>query len=135
MQRIGRGKAVVVVISEKYLKSESCMFELLEIARLGSARKRVFPVVLADANIDRPIERVRYIKYWEQQIEELDRELKGVRGDSLRSLQENLTLYAEIRGFFDEITGVLRDMNTLTPEQHKDSDFAQLISEIQAQLA
>ena len=28
MERIGRGKAVIVVISEKYLKSENCMFEL-----------------------------------------------------------------------------------------------------------
>ena len=27
MRRIGKGKAVVVVISEKYLKSENCMFE------------------------------------------------------------------------------------------------------------
>jgi hypothetical protein len=135
MQRIGRGKAVVVVISEKYLKSETCMFELLEIARSGSARNRVFPVVLPDANIYKAVARVRYIEYWEEQIEELDKELKKVRGDSLRTLQDNLTLYAEIRGFFGEITSILADMNTLTPEQHKDSDFAQLISQIRAQLA
>jgi hypothetical protein len=29
MERIGRGKCVIVVISEKYLKSENCMFELV----------------------------------------------------------------------------------------------------------
>ncbi|HVF81397.1 MAG TPA: TIR domain-containing protein [Flavisolibacter sp.] len=31
MQRIGKGQGVVVVISDKYLKSPYCMFELLEI--------------------------------------------------------------------------------------------------------
>jgi Leucine-rich repeat (LRR) protein len=33
MRRIGKGKCVVVVISEKYLKSENCMFEMVEIAK------------------------------------------------------------------------------------------------------
>ncbi len=33
MQQIGRGHAVIVVISDKYLKSPNCMFELVEIAR------------------------------------------------------------------------------------------------------
>ena len=38
MRRIGQGKCVVVVISEKYLKSENCMFEMLEIAQAGALR-------------------------------------------------------------------------------------------------
>jgi hypothetical protein len=51
MRRLGQGKAVVAIISEKYLKSENCMFEMLEITRAGTLRERIFPIVLADANI------------------------------------------------------------------------------------
>ena len=33
MNKIGKGKAVIAVISQKYLKSYSCMYELLETYR------------------------------------------------------------------------------------------------------
>ena len=32
MKRIGEGYCVIVVISDKYLRSKNCMFELVEIA-------------------------------------------------------------------------------------------------------
>ena len=63
MQQIGRGHAVIVVISDKYLKSPNCMFELVEITRNKDFFDRVFPIVLADADIYNPVNRIRYIKY------------------------------------------------------------------------
>ncbi|MEO5998942.1 MAG: hypothetical protein ABIN89_19385 [Chitinophagaceae bacterium] len=46
MKRIGTGKAVVVVIGDRYLKSPYCMFELLEIYRNRDFIDRIFPIVL-----------------------------------------------------------------------------------------
>ena len=51
MEQIGRGNAVVVIICDKYLKSENCMFELLEIAKNGDIYDRIFPIVLASCLI------------------------------------------------------------------------------------
>lgn len=51
MERIGRGKGVIVVISEKYLKSENCMFELVQISKHQQFADRIFPIVLNNANI------------------------------------------------------------------------------------
>ena len=50
-QRIGRGKFIVVAISDKYLKSTYCMSELLEIYRRSNSDidellKKIFPIVL-----------------------------------------------------------------------------------------
>ena len=134
MRRIGKGKCVVVVISEKYLKSENCMFEMVEVAKAQSLRERIFPIVLADANIYKATGRVRYVRHWEDQIQELDEALKTVRGDNLTKLQEDLNVYAEIRRLFDGIADMLRDMNALTPDQHEGSGFDELIGRIQAQL-
>jgi Leucine-rich repeat (LRR) protein len=134
MRRIGQGKAVVVIISEKYLKSENCMFELVEIAKAQSLRERVFPIVLSDANIYKPVARVEYVRHWEDEILKLDTALKGVRGDNLVNLQEDLNIYAEIRQLFDSITNSLRDMNALSPDQHEGSGFDELIRRIRAQL-
>jgi len=134
MRRIGQGKCVVVVISEKYLKSENCMFELVEVAKAQGLRERIFPIVLSDANIYKPVGRVRYVHYWEEQIQELEEALKTVRGDNLTKLQEELNLYAEIRRLFDGIADTLRDMNALTPGQHEGSGFDELIRRIRGQL-
>ncbi|MFD0523566.1 TIR domain-containing protein [Paractinoplanes durhamensis] len=77
MRELGRGRAVVLVIGEEYLRSESCMFELLEIAKHGDLRTRIFPVVLASAGIYKPLDRIRHVKYWEEQVAQLDEALKG----------------------------------------------------------
>ena len=88
MRRIGRGKCVIVIISEKYLKSENCMFEMLEILKAESFRERIFPIVLSDANIYKATGRIKYVKHWEEEIRALDEGLKTVRGDNLTKLQE-----------------------------------------------
>jgi hypothetical protein len=134
MRRLGQGKAVVAVISEKYLKSENCMFEMLEIAQAGALRERIFPIVLADANLYKATGRVRYVRHWEEQIHELNEALKEVRGDSLTNLQSDLNLYADIRRMIDNIASHLRDMNALSPDQHEGSGFAELIRQIRAQV-
>jgi internalin A len=135
MRRIGQGKAVIVVISDKYLKSENCMFEMVEIAKAKGLQERIFPIVLSDANIYKATGRVGYVRHWEDQIQELDQALKTVRGDSLTNLQDDLTTYAEIRRLFDSIADTLRDMNALTPDQHEGSGFDELIRRIRGQLA
>jgi len=134
MHRIGQGKCIVVVISEKYLKSENCMFELLEIAKAQNLRERIFPIVLSDANIYKATGRIQYVRYWEEEIHTLNEELKTVRGDNLTELQADLTLYSEIRRLFDGIAGTLRDMNALTPDMHVDSGFEEVIRRIRTQL-
>ena len=59
MDRLGRGGGVVVIVSDKYLKSPNCMYELLRIAQHGEFYERVFPVVLEDARIFDAVERVQ----------------------------------------------------------------------------
>lgn len=58
MRRLGRGTAVVVVLSEAYLRSHYCMYELLQIDKSRDLRERAFPIVLDDAGIHDPIEMV-----------------------------------------------------------------------------
>lgn len=134
MRRIGQGKAVIVVVSEKYLKSENCMFEMVEIAKAQSLRERIFPIVLPDANIYKATGRVGYLQHWESEIGLLDGALKTVRADNLTKLHEDLDLYSEIRRLFDGIADTLRDMNALTPDAHEGSGFDEMISRIRLQL-
>ncbi|MFF5496153.1 TIR domain-containing protein [Streptomyces aquilus] len=135
MERIGEGRCVILVISDAYLKSQSCLFELLQVAKHGDFRDRVFPVVLPDARIHRPQDRVAYVRYWEQQISELDEALKSVSSANLQGFQEDMDLYTEIRAQLPGLADILRDMNALTVDLHRESDFAELFEAVLDRLA
>ncbi|MEH2307296.1 COR domain-containing protein, partial [Nostoc sp.] len=134
MERIGRGKCAIAVISDKYLKSPNCMFELVQIAKNGEFYNRIFPIVLADAEIYKPVARLKYIKHWEEQIKELDEGMKGVNLANLQGFREEIDQYTEIRNTIAELTNLLKDMNTLTPDIHSESDFEELLNAIAQRL-
>ena len=134
MERIGRGKAIIVIISEKYLKSENCMFELVQISKNGQFYDRIFPVILDDANIYNPTQRIKYIQHWENRIRELDEAMKTVGAANLKGFREDIDLYTEIRSTIAELTDILKDMNSLTPNIHADSEFEELIRVISSKM-
>ncbi|MEH2080362.1 MAG: toll/interleukin-1 receptor domain-containing protein [Nostoc sp.] len=130
MQRLSRGKCVILVISDQYLKSENCMYELVEIAKHGNLYHRIFPIVLADAQIYKPIERIKYVEYWEKQIQDLNNAMRTVNAANLQGFREEIDLYTEIRNMFANLINLLKDMNALTEEIHIQSDFEALLKAI-----
>ncbi|MEH1930466.1 COR domain-containing protein [Nostoc sp.] len=134
MERIGRGKCAIAVISDKYLKSPNCMFELVQIAKNGEFYDRIFPIVLADAQIYDPLERLKYIKHWEDKLKQLNKSLKTVDADNLQGFREEIDQYRDIRNTIAELTNLLKDINTLTRDIHSESDFEDLINAIALRL-
>ncbi len=126
MRDLGRGKAIVVVLSKAYLESKNCMFELTEIADSGNFRGRVFPIVLPDAKIYAPEDRLIYIGFWEQKIAHLKSGMQRVGSENLQGIREDLDLYVKIRNTLARIADILGDMNTLTLEEHRKSNFLEL---------
>jgi internalin A len=134
MERIGRGKAIVVVLSKGYLESKNCMFELMQIAARGDIRKRVFPIVLEDACVSDAIARIGYIQFWEKKSDQLSSAMKGIRGEHLDGLRKELDLFTKIRASIDGLATTLGDMNALTAERHRDSNFQELLAALEARL-
>ena len=130
-QQIGKGQYIILVISDKYLRSEHCMYELVEIDANQDFRKRIFPIMLSDANIYDPNNRLLYIKFWDGKIAKLDKKIKKMPlMTNLNGIHANLNKYAHIRAKFDDLINLISDMNTLTPKMLAASDFATLISAI-----
>ena len=134
MRRIGTGKCVIVILSKEYLQSKHCMFELTEIASRPEFASRVYPIVMPNAAIFDPISRLGYVKYWEDQRAALDQAMREVGQEYLQGIREDLDLYEKIRNTIAGITKMLADMNTLTPEIHKGTDFEQLYTQLAAAL-
>jgi internalin A len=134
MQRLSRGKCVIVVISDQYLKSENCMYEMVEIEKNGDIYDRIFPIRFPDAQIYDPIQALEYLHYWENKTQELDEKIKKGSGANLQVFQEKLNLYTKIREKSADIIKLLSDMNTLTTDIHQQSEFEALINAIEDRL-
>lgn len=135
MERIGQGDCVIVVISDKYLRSANCMFELVEIAENKQYHDRIFPIVLPDANIYDPVKRLEYVGYWETKRTELAEAMKKVDPANLQGIREDIDNYTRFREKISGLTSILKDMNTLTPEMHSDSDFEALYTAIEKRIS
>lgn len=136
MNKIGKGRIVVVVISDKYLKSANCMYEILQIKKNGSFADRIFPIVLEDANIYEPNNRLKYIKHWQDKFTELNKNLKNINDLTvIQEEQKDLRNYKEIKDATSNIISVFKDMNTLTPDKIVDNDFAILTTAIDLLIA
>jgi hypothetical protein len=134
MERIGQANCVIVVISDKYLRSPNCMFELVEIAENNQFHNRIFPIVLADAYIYDPLQRIEYVKYWEVKRAELAAAMKTLDPANLQGIRDDMDLYNRIRDQIAGLTSLLKDMNTLTPETHQEADFKHLYDAIEQRM-
>jgi hypothetical protein len=128
MEEIGQGNAVILVISDKYLKSPNCMFELLEVQKSGDFYERVFPLVLPNATIYKSTGIISYLKFWEDQIDELNEAIKGL--DSFadtQGIRDDIDLFTDIRGAIAKLATTFRNMNTLTIAEMRSKSFAPLL--------
>ena len=135
MERIGRGNCVIVVINDKYLRSANCMFELVEIAENKQFADRIFPVVLSDAKIYDPLDRLGYVEYWDAEKEKLNERIKNLpEVSNLDGIYEELNNYSRFRDRISGLASTLKDMNTLTSDIHRNSDFSDLYTAIEKRI-
>ena len=136
MRELGRGDCVVVLISDAYLKSPFCMFELLEIYRHHEFHERICPIVLADARLHTLRDRLTYVAHWKEQLTSVEQLIQQVGFQVLSasgSLQEYET-YREITYHADKLVSYLADINSQTPQLLEANDFATLKQAIDARL-
>ncbi len=134
MEQIGQANCVIVVVSDKYLRSPNCMFELVEIADSKQFHDRIFPIVLADADIYDPVKRISYVKHWEEKRAELAEAIKTLDPANLQGIRDDMDLYDRIRDKISGLASTLKDMNTLTPEMHMNENFSHLYDAIEKRM-
>ena len=135
MRRLGRGGAVVVVLSADYLRSENCLFELLEIEKNKDFHRRVYPILVRGTPFYDHLDRIDYLRFWEEKAEALENKIKGLRQqDHTTSAHTALNHYRDIRRSIDDLSDILADMNALTDDVHVATDFAALLDRLTASM-
>ena len=77
MQTIRDNDFAVLLISDAYLKSANCMYEVLEIMKEQKFRTRIFPLFI-DSAIYSTDKQIEYVQYWENRVKTLKRNLASL---------------------------------------------------------
>jgi internalin A len=124
MHRIGAGDRVFVVLSEKYLRSPYCMFELLEIWRYSRGneadfRRRVCIYTLADTKARTPVERIRLARDWKREHDEINAMIKEDGGAIVGT--QDFARFKQMGDFYRHVPDILATMfDTVQPRSFED---------------
>lgn len=131
MKRIRKSDYCLMIISEQYLKSINCMFEVTEFIRDENYNKRILPLVHKDTGIFDILGRNKYIKYWQEKYKEVDRSLSNL--DELNKVEtiKELRKIENIQRNIDEFLTSISEMKNITFDNEINrSDFDKVYSKI-----
>lgn len=110
MDSIAKMDYTFLLISETYLKSLNCMYEVMEVMRSKIYQEKIFPIVI-NKEIYKPIHRVSYIKYWTNEYNELEKAMNGIKYDALGKLGNDLKKIGDIKNNIGDFLDTISNMN------------------------
>ena len=107
MQSIEKMDYTILLISDAYLKSRNCMYEVLEVMKDSAYDNKIFPVIIFNG-IYQPSIRVQYVRYWQNEYEQFQTALEGINKQNLGSLTEDLkhlqNIAANVADFLSKVS-------------------------------
>lgn len=110
MEGIRQQDYAVLIISDSYLKSKNCMFEVTEIMKEREYADRIFPAVV-ETSIYEPLVRAEYINYWKQECDKLEAAVRGLDPTNAVELISDLKRYKNIASSVGEFLSMVSDRN------------------------
>lgn len=110
MQSIRQQDYAVLIVSDSYLKSKNCMFEVTEVMKEQEYADKIFPAVVEHGIYD-PLVRAEYIQYWQQECAKLETAIKGIDPANAAELSTDLKRYRSIANSMGEFLSMVADRN------------------------
>ncbi|GAA4396299.1 hypothetical protein GCM10023187_04290 [Nibrella viscosa] len=130
MDRIGKGDIIVVALSDKYLKSSYCMFDLYEAFRNSRLEKAAFVERIYPIQVERldfsPKGRTQYREHWKQQKAEWDEYVRNYAEDISAKEKAEHERIKSIAANLGDLFEILNDINALTMQLLSENDFAEI---------
>lgn len=110
MESIRQQDYAVLIVSDLYLKSKNCMFEVMELMKEQQYGDRIFPAVV-EHSIYNTLVRAEYIKYWQKECDKLESAIKELEPEYITELAAELKQYKSIASTIGEFLNMVADMN------------------------
>ena len=109
MQSIIDNDYIIMIISDEYLKSASCMNEILELMKMHDFKKHILPIVL-DNRIYIIEQQINYIGHWEDECKRLKKRLKEIQIENLADFPAELRKYQDIASSIGKLLKIVTDI-------------------------
>ena len=110
MNSIRNANFSILIISDNYLKSKNCMYEVLQVMKEKDCRKRIFPLVVSN-HIYELGASIEYIKYWEEKFNNLAQERQNIHDENASDIDNQLREIKEISLSIGSFIKIVMDMN------------------------
>ncbi|CAM3016670.1 toll/interleukin-1 receptor domain-containing protein [Hathewaya histolytica] len=119
MNSIRESDYMILIISDRYLKSINCMYEILELVKEREYKNRIITVVLNNKIYD-TMERLNYIKYWEKKYNNLSRKISEINClENVGKSIEDLKRIKQISQTIGEFLDLISDLNNPSSQDVK----------------
>ena len=126
MKQIRKGDYSFIIISEDYLKSLNCMYEMGEFIKDESYKDRILPIVKKGTNIFNAIGRLEYSIYWQNEYKTLEQKANQLENIHRSSVNMDLIRIEKIRQDLPVVLDYISDINVIT----YDNEFTEMDFEI-----
>ena len=130
MESIRNQDFVIMVITDNYLKSHNCMYEVLQVMEDKRYCERIFPLVM-EGSIYVPELRIDYIRFWDEKCRLLEKKLNGISQENSVEGAEDLRKYKQIATTIAQFMKILSDMNNPPQDDYNQAVEAELRRYIQ----
>lgn len=143
MQSIEQHDYVITLISDNYLKSRNCMFEMLEVVKDSQFSKKLIYIVLSDedskyysetpnnnigANVYSTEGQTQYTIYWQSEESKIQRQIDEI-GDPISAINQikESKIIKKILLDMPEFLEFIRDSKGLSLTEHLSNNFSEII--------
>lgn len=144
MQSIEKHDFVITLISDNYLKSRNCMYEMLEVVKDSNFSEKLLFIVLSDedikyykemrtesigADIYTATGQAKYSKYWSSIDKDLDKEIEEIGNSTYAITQiKERGIVQRILLDMPEFLEFIRDNKGISFSEHIANNFTDMIS-------
>ena len=126
MKKIRDTDYVIMIISDSFLKSSNCMYEVLELVKEENYKNRTLQVLLPNAKIFSPSDKFHYIEHWKNEYKNLNNKIEKIDITDGNVLVRELKHIGNIKSNIGEFLEFISDENCHSFEVIKANNYKQL---------
>jgi tetratricopeptide (TPR) repeat protein len=130
MQKIRKADFALLLVCDSYLKSINCMTEVMQLDKDDNAWKKILPTIFKDAKFYQVLDRIHYVKYWQEKSDAIESALKSIDPINATVLYQELKSYKGITQNIDSFLTNLKEQFNVSPEELFEKFYSPLTERI-----
>lgn len=127
MKKVREVDYVLMVLSDDYLKSKNCMYEVLEFIKDDNYKERILHIVLDNCDIYSIKDQANYILFWEKQLNELQDILSTLNPMNTVEQHKSLGVIQGVSKNIGEFICTIADMKNIPLYELKNQNYKPLL--------